>query len=69
MVVHSARPLLLVFQIHYTTTPVQYFPRLGQLAFLEIDEGELDTASLHLKRTRLPTREYLLSRHRIWTQQ
>ncbi|KAF3006845.1 hypothetical protein E8E13_010747 [Curvularia kusanoi] len=50
----------------YTTTPVQYLPRLGQLAFLEVDEEELDTSSLHPKLIRSPTREYLLSRHRLW---
>ena len=50
----------------YTTTPVQYLPRLGQLAFLESDEEELDTSSLQTKLIRSPTREYLLSRQRPW---
>ncbi|KAF3044360.1 hypothetical protein E8E12_009500 [Didymella heteroderae] len=50
----------------YTTTPVPYLPRLGHLAFLELDEEELDTSSLQAKLIHSPTREYLLSRRRAW---
>jgi hypothetical protein len=50
----------------YTTTPVPYLPRLGHLAFLELDEEELDTSSLQAKLIHSPTREYLLSRRRTW---
>lgn len=50
----------------YTTTPVPYLPRLGQLAFLELNEADLDTSSLQAKLIRSPTREYLLSRRPTW---
>ncbi|KAL1594847.1 hypothetical protein SLS59_008660 [Nothophoma quercina] len=50
----------------YTTTPVPYLPRLGHLEFLELDEEELDTSSLQAKLILSPTRNYLLSRRRIW---
>lgn len=50
----------------YTTTPVPYLPRLGHLAFLELDEEELDISSLQAKLINSPTREYLLSRRRTW---
>jgi hypothetical protein len=50
----------------YTTTPVSYLPRLGHLEFLELDEEELDTSGLQAKLIQSPTREYLLSRSRLW---
>ncbi|KAF1931389.1 uncharacterized protein M421DRAFT_57131 [Didymella exigua CBS 183.55] len=49
----------------YTTTPIPYLPRLGHLAFLEL-EDELDISSLQAKLIHSPTREYLLSRPRTW---
>ena len=56
----------MAFHMDYTATPVPYLPRLGHLAFLELDEEELDTSSLQAKLIQSPTREYLLSRRRIW---
>ncbi|KAL1653798.1 hypothetical protein SLS61_003583 [Didymella pomorum] len=50
----------------YTTTPVPYLPRLGHIAFLELDEKELDTSSLQTKFIHSPTREFLLSRRQTW---
>jgi hypothetical protein len=46
-----------------SSTP-QYFPRFGQCEFLELDEDELDTAYLHTRVVKSPTREDLLSRYR-----
>lgn len=51
----------------YSTTPVPYLPRLGHLEFLELDEEELDTSSLQARLIQSPTRELLLSRHRLWS--
>lgn len=59
------RPLL-AFLMDYTTTPIPYLPRLGHLGFLELDEEELDTSSLQVKLIPQPTRQYLLSRRRLW---
>ncbi|KAF2626104.1 hypothetical protein BU25DRAFT_411937 [Macroventuria anomochaeta] len=50
----------------YTTTPVPYLPRLGHLAFLDLEVEELDTSSLQARLIQSPTREFLLSRRRIW---
>lgn len=60
------QPLLMDFPMAYTTTPVPYLPRLGQLGFLQLDEEELDTSSLQAKLIHSPTREYLLSRRTSW---
>ncbi|KAJ4311330.1 hypothetical protein N0V94_008005, partial [Neodidymelliopsis sp. IMI 364377] len=54
------------FSMAYTTTPASYLPRLGHLEFLELDEEELDTSGLQAKLIQSPTREYLLSRQRLW---
>lgn len=50
----------------YTTTPVPFLPRLGQLEFLELDGNDLDTSSLQARLIQSPTRDYLLSKQRIW---
>lgn len=52
--------------MNYAATPVPYLARLGHLSFLELDEEELDTSSLHAKLIQSPTREYLLSQRRPW---
>ena len=39
----------------------QYFSRFGQCEFLDIDQNDLDTSSLHARLVKSPTREILLS--------
>ncbi|CAG5158573.1 uncharacterized protein ALTATR162_LOCUS5148 [Alternaria atra] len=47
-------------------TSFQYFSRFGQCSFLDIDEDELDTSSLHTRTVKPAARENLINRHR-WT--